>query len=431
MAEKRNIVLITLDSVRADHCSFMGYHRKTTPTLDKMARKGLYFENAIASGVGTPASMTCVFTGDYAPVDPMETNPHPWRRVLSQRKTLAQVLSKKGYHTSAFNPNVFVSSYFGFNKGFEYFQDFISRGYLDKFYYKILDKVTKSGKRGLASILRNVRNLILKEEIFKPWEAYYDLIIDWIEKVREPYFLWILLLDTHYPYLAPRKFRKWSNFFDMWYYNWKVQKENWNPNFSEKEKQKLINAYDDAIYYTDIFISNLWKDLKDSDPIFIIHADHGEGFGEHNFYGHQPYLYEEIIHVPLVIYNADVKGRLDEPAPLVGLAPVILELIEEENQFPSDSFLGGGKNWAITVIHSHERLKVAVRTKNWEFITGQKDGDELYNLKDDPFERANLIHEHPELAKEMKKIAENNIKREIEINRIRTIAKAKLKEIRR
>ncbi|RLE72863.1 MAG: arylsulfatase, partial [Thermoprotei archaeon] len=58
MSEKRNIVLITLDSVRADHCSFMGYHRETTPNIDRMARKGLYFENAIAPSVGTPASLS-------------------------------------------------------------------------------------------------------------------------------------------------------------------------------------------------------------------------------------------------------------------------------------------------------------------------------------------------------------------------------------
>jgi len=429
MSEKRNIVLITLDSVRADHCSFMGYHRETTPNIDRMARKGLYFENAIAPSVGTPASLSGIFTGNYSLVDATETNPKPWRREINRQKTLAQVLSEKGYITGAFNPNAFVSSYYGFNKGFSYFEDFLnsgeqsSKGALRRLHAKIFDKVAKQGKKGIFFTLRNLMMFLGKEEIFRSWESYYDLILKWISKVSNPFFLWVLIIDTHHPYLAPRRFRKYSNFFEMWYSNYKLQKVKWKNKLSPREREWLMNAYDDSIRYADSFIGRLWNDLKDFDPVFIIHADHGEGFCEHGLYGHGPFLYEEFVHVPLVIYNADAKGRIDKPVSLRGLAPTILELIGEENEFPSESFSHGGRDWVISKVFEGEKRKVAVRTKDWKFITGQEEEDELYYLKEDPYEQENVINEYPELAKEMRRIVEIHVKQEVERRRIRTILK--------
>ncbi|RLF07949.1 MAG: hypothetical protein DRJ64_02015 [Thermoprotei archaeon] len=429
MPEKRNLVLITLDSLRADHCSFMGYKRQTTPNLDKFAKDGLYFENAIAPSVGTPTVMFSVFTGEYALIDPRETAPEPWRRAFAKSKTLAQMLSTKGYFTGAFTPNPFVSGYFGFNKGFCYYQDFLSgdanKGVLSRF-YNLTEFLARTG---MLHFLRNVRNLMLKvmlkEGFFKLWEAYYDAIIDLARRANNPFpfFLWILLIDTHHPYLAPRKFRKWSNFFTMWLSNWRLQKVNWENKLSDRERKWLINAYDDSIYYADSFVKRLWDDLEDLDPVFIIHADHGEGFGEHGLYGHGPFLYEEFIKVPLIIYNADVKGKIDKPVSLLGLAPTILELVGEENEFSPQSFLNEGKNWVISKVleHARSKEKIAVRMKDYKFITGQKEEDELYYLKKDPHEQKNVISEHPELAKEMRKIVEIHVKQEMEKRTIREI----------
>ena len=100
MSEKRNIVLITLDSVRADHCSFMGYHRETTPNIDRMAREGLCFENAIAPSVPTGPSIFGVFTGEYCPIGGEDFSEKKWRKEFKRRKTLAEVLSQKGYNLS-------------------------------------------------------------------------------------------------------------------------------------------------------------------------------------------------------------------------------------------------------------------------------------------------------------------------------------------
>ena len=423
----RNIVLITIDDLRAANCSFMGYKRKTTPTLDKMAEEGLYFKNAIAPGPNTPSSMKAIFTGRYLEVDTGFGIINLLRdkiiREISREQTLAQVLSEKGYSTAAFTPTAYASSYFGFDKGFNYFQDFIFKSresILSNLYRKIFQKFNKGEQ--IAFILRSFLDFIQDNGAFMHWEKYYEDIIEWVENVQEPFFLWCFPLDTHYPYTAPKEFRKWSNFLDMYlfnfYYCWKITKTRGKLNFSEKERKRLINAYDDSIYYVDSFVKRLWNDLKHLDPIFIIHADHGEAFGEHGFYAHPAYLYEELIHVPLIIYNAGLKGEIEKPVSLLSLAPTILELIGEKNQFPSKSFLNNGEDIIISKAYNGER-KIAVRIGDWKYIEGQKEGGELFNLREDPNERENLIGEYPELAKEMKNIVKVHIRHEEEKRKIR------------
>lgn len=181
----RNIVLVTSDSVRADHCSFMGYKRKTTPNLDKMAKKGLCFENACAPSSRTIPSMVSFFTGDliteYINCNSLEKFGENGKLNLKRKKTLAESLSERGYTTGAFNPNTYASRYFGFDKGFDYFRDFL-------FDTGLFDRYFKGSK--LAQAIRNIKNLITKEEVFKTWESYYKDIINWIENTKERFFFY-------------------------------------------------------------------------------------------------------------------------------------------------------------------------------------------------------------------------------------------------
>jgi len=405
----------------------MGYHRETTPNIDRMAREGLYFENAIASGVATAPSLIGLFTGDYTLLDSTWVEPRKskkWFDEIFSRKTLAEVLSKKGYSTGALHANPWASSMYGFNKGFEYFQDFLLR--------KDNKKNFSSRLFSRINILNEIKAMLKKESTFTNWEMIYPEIIDWVKKTKKPYFLWVLLLDTHVPYIPPRKHRKYSNRSQLYllYLNWKLRRNvrhfcgkniRYLFEISPREKEEIIRAYDDSIYYADKFIKKIWLDLQYDDPIFIIHADHGDGFGEHGFFYHPPMLYEELIHVPLIIYNADVRGKIEKPVSLLGLAPSILELIGEENEFPSESFLHGGRDWVISQVFEGEKRKVAVRTKDWKFITGQKEEDELYYLKRDPYEQENLIDDYPDLVREFREIAEKHIKQALEIKRIKDI----------
>ncbi len=411
MSEKRNIVVITLDSLRADHCSFMGYHRETTPTIDKMARKGLYFENAVAASVPTAPSIMACFTGDYSLNNAIDFTAEKWRKEIALRKTLAEVLLEKGYETVAFHANPYVSSYFGFNKGFKLFVDFVKENEIE---------IIKSDSK-LKTFVWSIKKIIKKESSCIPWEKYYDKIINTVKKLKEPYFLWVLLLDTHTPYYPPKHFKHWckTNSLYLTYIYWKLYKQDWKLDIKD---ERIINAYDDCIRYADAFVKRLWDDLENTDPIFIIHADHGDGFGEHGFYHHPPMLYEELIHVPLVIYNTDLKGKVEKPVSLLGLVPAVLELIEEKNEFPSKSILNSGEDYVISKVFEKGKRKIAVRTKRWKFIVGQKNVDELYDLKKDPNEQENLIDEHPDLAREMKEIVKRHIKHEMEKMKVRRIA---------
>jgi len=175
----RNIVLITWDSVRADHCSCYGYKKETTPFLDKMARNGLKFENAIVSGIPTPVSMAGVFTGKHCD------------KVKS--KSLAEVLSKNGYITSAFHSNPYASRYFGFNRGFDYFKDYVWKdedGYRSEYSSKwriLIVNLLKKLKFVNVNRIRFYYNILsifikIKNEyaVGLNMSIFYDDILKWI-----------------------------------------------------------------------------------------------------------------------------------------------------------------------------------------------------------------------------------------------------------
>jgi arylsulfatase len=120
-----NIVLVTIDSLRADYCGYIDDDSTATPTLDRLAEEGLAFETAIAPGPSTPESMPAVFTGEY-PIDGDENTLAAWRdrirRHMRTRDPLASRLSRAGYETAAFTPNPFTSRHFAFDQGFDRFQ---------------------------------------------------------------------------------------------------------------------------------------------------------------------------------------------------------------------------------------------------------------------------------------------------------------------
>ena len=414
MVEMRNIVVITFDSLRADHCSFMGYHRETTPTLDRMARRGLYFENAVAASIATAPSMFTALTGEFPSLESSNYNPKDWRKEISIKKTISEVLLKKGYFTIAFSPNIAFSSYFGFSKGFKHFDDFSTHRK-----FRHYEKLRKISLTKFIRFFIYLYDFIGSKGGATPWEDIYDYILNKVRQIKEPCLIWILLLDTHIPYAPPKTHRKWSNYFSIIYSNYLAHRG--HPAHIEKILCKMINienAYDDCIYYADNFIKKFIEDLDYLDPIYIIHGDHGEGFGEHGFYGHPPgypvVLYEEFIHIPLVIYNADIKGKVKKPISLKYLPSIIQDLVNTGST-TSDK----GSEWVVSKVFDRGRIKIAVRMKDWKFITGQKEEDELYYLKKDPYEQENLIDDYPDLVKEMKKIVEKHIKHEMEKKKIR------------
>jgi len=385
----------------------MGYKRKTTPTLDKMAKDGLYFENAIAHSVPTAPSIFGILTGEYPLID--STIKGDWRSEIARNTVLPQKLRELGYTCIAFQTNPWLSRYFGFNKGFDYYIELTSeRDAINLKYYK--------GGSLLLKVLKWTKN----EWFYINWNKFYSSFIGELSKIRKPYFAWIHLLEPHFPYVIPRKFKKWSkNNLYINFLHWKLgRRKILKPN----EQKELINAYDDCIRYADFFLEKLKSDLEADEPILIISSDHGEEFWEHGSYGHEvenvhDVLYETIIHVPLVIYNTGVRGKIREPISLLKLHDIILDLAYDK----FSSILNKTEKFVISKVFESGKRRISVRSWKWKYIMGQRQIEELYDLEKDPYEQENLIRDYPKLAKELKAIVRNHIRREIELRKIRDI----------
>ena len=357
----------------------------------------------------TAPSIFSSFTGQYPLIESLSKNAMDWRKEFCAKETLALKLRQIGYSTIAVHRHPWASKYFGFDKGFDYFSPLSDSVKVER-----KEKMNKSRRR-----IDNILDVLTKKGECVSWESYYEEIIDVIMKVKRSYFLWVFLLDTHWPYLPPKKyFGSYSAYISLLYKYWKMGKK---MLYRKKKEKIIIDAYDGSIKYADTFIRRLWKDLKDDDPIFIIHSDHGEGFGEHGFYHHifdnRTALYEELIHVPLVVYNADIKGKIEKPFSLLSLSSLIIHLAQTNNEFNEFSIDAFCNDLVISEVILNGNVTIAVRTKRWKFIKG--DNEELYDLKNDPYEQNNVIDEYLDLVREMKNIVKNHIKHKEEIKRIK------------
>lgn len=397
----RNIVLVTYDSLRADHCGFMGYDRDTTPTLDRMAENGVVFENAMASGVPTIASMTSVMTGEHSLASPEIGFNTQQREQVTSRPTIAEVLSDAGYSTGALSPNPPASSYFGFDKGFDWFEDFLAEdsGVVERAWNRVFRSSIEGGE--LSTYLRLLKNVVTKDEILRPWADFYDEIVAWRERVEEPYFLWVLLLEPHHPWMPPARDQEWSSRLDKYrafeqYFE--MFTNGWEPNFSAEERERLVNLYDDSIRYGDRFLTRLRMDLEDDDPVYFVHADHGEEFGKHGRFGHQPYLYEDLTHVPLVIDGLEQTERVSKPVELRQLAPTIANTADIGHPFDAAGlFEEQERPWVTSKVFAEGSRRAAIRTELKKYITSSE-RKELYDLVKDRDEQENLADEHPSAA---------------------------------
>jgi len=382
VTDRPNIVLVTVDSLRADHCGFMGYEKDTTPTLDAMAEEGVVFENAVAPGTSTPDSMPVMFTGMYPigrEIQHEGTIETSIGTHMAVRESLPERLSRMGYTTAAFTPNPWISRYFGFDDGFDHFVDFLDEDRGSWLFKRMLEG---RGTRR-AEMLRLFLSWIQEENSFKPWGSFYDEIIQWGQSATEPYFLWVFLLDSHFPYLTDREHRSQS-LWGMYHSNLQLYVDEQTTPYGERTYERLVQGYDDAVRYTDKFFSELRADLDD--PVFVITSDHGEGFGDHGTYGHQERLYEENVHVPLVVSGEGYDGSVSDPISLATLPDIITDIASGEDDI--------GEPEGPYAVVSPQKEVSAIRLQGWKLIRDDRDDKtELYHLDADPEERENLADE--------------------------------------
>jgi arylsulfatase A-like enzyme/thioredoxin-like negative regulator of GroEL len=280
-AEAPNVVLITIDTTRADRMGFLGCKRGITPNLDVVARQGIVFERAYSQAPLTPVSHATIFTGTYPQFHTVTDFGHPLPSLLP---SLPEILQKSGYHTAAFigsmilDPKANMAP--GFGRGFDYFDAGFhqKRGPNEDRYHSI--------ERRAGDVVAHA--------------------IAWLDKNRKaPFFIWVHLYDPHAPYDPP-------------------------PPFNTKFKV----GYDGEVAYADASLGKLFDYLRQRGlydrALITIMSDHGESLGAHGESMHGIFLYDETIRVPLIfkLPGQLLAGRrVSSQVRLVDVAPTLLNML--------------------------------------------------------------------------------------------------------
>jgi arylsulfatase A-like enzyme len=342
-----NVLLIVLDTVRADRLSAYGYPRKTSPRLEVLASRGVRFDLALATAPWTGPSHAGMFTGRF---------PHDlemgWSRPLeSGVPTLAEVLSQHGYATGGFAANTTYCSYeTGLNRGFAHYEDYdVTVGSV------LLCSALVQRSLSFLNKSRSVAHQIgfdMPSGLFrKSAERLNRDVLAWLsERGDRPFFAFLNYYDAHHPYLPPEPppagefgatpttaadyqlLRKW----------WGADKRRLAP----RELELARDSYDRCIAYLDNQVGCLLAELERrgelKNTLVVITADHGEHLGEHRLFGHGCSLFRTELHVPLII--VEPRGRyagrsVHQPVSLRNLPATICDRLgfEHESPFPGHS----------------------------------------------------------------------------------------------
>jgi len=408
-----NILLIVIDTLRADHLSSYGYGRPTSPKIDRIAREGVLFENALATSSYTLPSHASLLTGLYPYQHGVEW--HNSRALVYGRyPTLSEALRSRGYRTAAFSANVFWFTRNRFGRGFIRFEDYfhsISDMFLRTLYGRAIEKFILP-RLGFEDSLSRKQAADINRSLVR-----------WIERDREkPFFAFLNYMDTHDPYLPPQPYRsKFSRLKNPGgILNWRVGRS--DPQMKPEQLQGEIDAYDGAIAYVDDHIGQLLNELEKrglaENTLLIITSDHGEAFGEHNAFLHSNSLYREEIHVPLIFRwprQVPAGVRVARPVTNALLPATVMNLIRgDPTLFPGPPLTGlwrapnsaaewphslseiSGEPWVTKKAPVHHGSIKSLVNPRWHYIEHQNMGNELYDWKNDPSELQDLA-ERPDM----------------------------------
>jgi arylsulfatase A-like enzyme/Flp pilus assembly protein TadD len=371
-AASPNVVLITIDTVRADRVGCYGYREAHTPNLDALAREGVLFRTVVASIPLTLPSHCSIMTGTYPTVHGVRDN--LGYTMGDSPPTLATMLKQRGYSTAAFVGADVLDPQRGLNRGFDTYSCPLRR------------------KMGRNNPL--VFNLI---ELQRGAEEVVEDALGWLsaqpDRSAKPFFVWIHLYDPHMPYDPPARFRA-----------------------------LLRDPYDGEIAYADYALGKAFEYLKQHNlydsTLIVAASDHGESFGEHGEYAHGYFIYDTTLLVPLIIkppLGAGIAAhRSDAPVRTIDIAPTVLQFLDIAPP-PSmqgvgllSSLLGRtassptGVTYCETFYPSEFGWSAlrALRSGRFKYIDAPR--PELYDLAADPQENHNLYQSKRDAALDLK-----------------------------
>jgi arylsulfatase len=378
-AEPRtSVVLITIDTLRADHLGCYGYFRDTSPFIDRLAADGVLFETAVTTMATTLPAHTSLMTSAYPARHGVMSNLNFYKQPIVTDggfRTAAQMFRQIGYGTAAFVSSPGLGPETGIDAGFEVFDAPL----------KVRDAFDTT-----------------------------ERVVRWLDSPhREPFFLWVHYFNPHYPYDPPKQYRSYRSDSQQ-----RALLE--SAGIAREHLDRALvdnNLYDGEIRHTDDQIGWLLEKLRALDlyrrSLIVLTSDHGEGLMEHGLRQHGV-IFNEQLFVPLIFKFPEGRGPVGERrtdlASLIDILPTVVESLALP--FPRDQFEGvsllSGRRAAALSEREHTRrrygseVNLALISERWKYMLYTEGSDELYDLEADFEELENVIEEHPEVAGRMR-----------------------------
>ena len=367
--QPRNLLLITIDTLRADYLSCNGSDKVQTPHLDRLASEGANFTRARSPVPLTLPAHASILTGNYPPTHSVRDNGA--YRLPDEQLSMTEVLQQRGYTTAGFVASFVLDHRFGLDQGFDHYDD------------RVWSNVEE---------LENLEAERNAEQVLGPFATWIDRL-----EPGPPFFAWVHLYDPHAPYQAPEPYRS----------------------------RYPQDPYAAEVAYTDDVVGKILTALETTghlaSTLIAVVGDHGEGLGEHQETTHSLLIYNSTLHVPMLLWAPGLvppKVEVDELVRIIDLAPTLLDYLgsgQELGQGVSLRPLIEGTKTTVppieeTVAYSESlypeinlgwsRLQ-SLETDKYKFIVAPT--PELYDLKADPGETTNLLGAQPQELRDLRK----------------------------
>ncbi|MGD8441685.1 MAG: sulfatase [Holophagae bacterium] len=373
-----NLLLISLDALRADHLSAAGYFRHTSPFLDELAARGTRYSHASVNTHGTPSSHTTMLSSLYQETHRVWADPASGDRrapsIPDEVELLQEVFHRAGYTTAAVTGGGWMSASYGFSRGFDIFSD---QG--------------RDADQGAA------------------------LLVDSVQRAAEqgrPIFAFFHTYQVHSPYLPPARYRTLYGEFPS---TVEPTSDALRPLVATAARELtaadfdfLVSQYDGEIRFLDDCLRRLFRQLGEigflDNAVVLITADHGEEFGDHGGLLHRGTLYDELVRVPFIIWGRGVPAGVVDPALVstVDIAPTLLEAagVEPPSAMEGRNVLTAGTTpWPEQRTFAQYRDALySIRTPRFKLIRHRGGTLQLFDLVADPRERRNLAAARPALT---------------------------------